>query len=109
MSYKKILITGSKNLLEIPTTQGTPSNTAFSNDTKRTWTAGTYVVGLTRSNYYAPNNVPSYSVTKTTVSFTTNTGGYGIAIPVKLEAGKSRYCLDYNCVGSRCGERSRLL
>lgn len=95
MSYKRVLITGSKNLLEIPTTQGTPSNTAFSNDTERTWTAGTYVVGLTRSNYYAPNNVSSYSVTKTTVSLTTNTGGYGIAIPVKLEAGKS-YTLSAN-------------
>mgnify|MGYP002679421035 CR=1 FL=1 len=95
MSYKKVLITGSKNLLSIPAIQGVPSNTAFSNDTKRTWTAGTYVVGLTRSNYYAPNNVSSYSVTKTTVSFTTTTGGYGIAIPVKLEAGKS-YTLSAN-------------
>lgn len=98
MSYKKVLITGSKNILEIPTTQGYPSNTAFSNDTKRTWTTGTYIVGLVRSNYYAPNNVSSYSVTKTTVSFTTTAGGYGIAIPVKLEAGKS-YTLSANRTG----------
>ena len=71
-----------KNLLSTNgLTLGTPSSTTFSNATKRTFTIGTYVTGLSVGNYYQVKT-SSISVSDNSISFTTSAAGYGIAIPL---------------------------
>lgn len=87
-SYKKSLMCKTKNLLDIPLTQGYTSNEAST--TKRTFTIGTYIVGLTRNNIYIPSNVISSNITKNSISFKNNTqSGYGVSVPFLLTIGNT--------------------
>lgn len=79
-----------KNLFDIPLTQGYPSNTNSDKSTKRTFTIGTYIVGLTRNNVYIPSNVISSNITKNSISFKNNNqSGYGVSVPFLLTVGKT--------------------
>lgn len=77
----------SGNLLELKNfVRGYPSNTAFENTTKRTFTENTYVVGLTSNNYYSPSAVSAFNIQKETNSISlTSRGGYGIGLVVRLK------------------------
>ena len=72
-------------MLDLNRTLGTPSNTAFTNTTKRTFNYNEYVVGMTTNNYYANDNKSS-SISNNQVKYTSNDANYGIAFPVKVEA-----------------------
>lgn len=92
ISYRKNLITdgSSKNLFDIPLTQGYPSNKAYGADTKRTFTIGTYITGFARNNYYDPDNITNVNVSKGIISFkVVNASAYGIGIPILLTAGQT--------------------
>ena len=93
-----------KNLLKTNgLTYGTPSSTAYSNATKRTFLKDTYVVGLTVGNYYQGNRTTDITVSENFVQFTTNASAYGVSIPVVgLEVGK-RYKLNATAVNGRLG------
>lgn len=91
-SYQKNLITdgSSKNLFDIPLTQGYPSDKNFGASTKRTFTIGTYITGFARNNYYNPDNITNVNVSKGIISFkVVNASGYGIGIPILLTAGQT--------------------
>ena len=72
-----------KNLLKTGgLTLGAPSSTEFSNATKRTFTDGTYIIGLTLNNYYMTTPVVSHSVSENRVTIETSAKAYGLAIPI---------------------------
>ena len=74
---------GWKNLLKTGgLVQGAPSDTSFSNTTKRTFTIGTFVTNLTPNNYYQPNRVQEVSVSENSVSVRTNASAYAVSIPI---------------------------
>ena len=82
----------SGNLLELKNfVRGYPSDTNWSNSTKRTFTENTYVEGLTSNNYYGSNNVSSVSVNadNNSISFTCTSTGYGIGCAKRLTVGKT--------------------
>ena len=87
-----------KNLISSDRTLGAPSDTAWGNATKRTFDTGTYVVGLSRNNYYSPNNV---TVSKNAGAFTvTSTQNYyGLNLPIDVDSNNT-YCLSYNVTNS---------
>ena len=90
MAYKKCLIATTKNLFDIPLTQGYPSNKGYGADTKRTFTVGTYVIGFAINNYYDPENITNVNISKDIISFKIeNAAGYGIGIPLLLIAGQT--------------------
>ena len=84
---------GGKNLLKTAgLTLGAPSDTSFSNATKRTFTEGTYVTGLTGNNYYQ-NRAYNTVVSDNSITFTTGAKAYGVSIPILgLEVG-SKYTI----------------
>ena len=92
-----------KNLLKTAgLTLGAPSDTGFSNTTKRTWTIGTYVNGITTNNYYSVRGT-DIIVSDNLVQFTTSARAYGIAIPIKgLEIGQ-KYTLSATIVDGYIG------
>lgn len=92
ISYRKNLITdgSSKNLFDIPLTQGYPSDKNYGASTKRTFTIGTYITGFARNNYYDPDNITNVNVSKGIISFkVADASGYGIGIPILLTAGQT--------------------
>lgn len=92
ISYRKNLVTdgSSKNLFDIPLTQGYPSDKNYGASTKRTFTIGTYITGFARNNYYDPDNITNVNVSKGIISFkVVNASGYGIGIPILLTAGQT--------------------
>lgn len=90
MAYKRCLIATTKNLFDIPLTQGYPSNKDYGAGTKRTFTVGTYVTGFARNNYYNPENITDVNVSKDIISFkVVNASGYGIGVPLLLTAGQT--------------------
>ena len=62
-------------------TRGYPSNTTAASTTPRTFSNTSYVVGMSRDNYYSPSTVSSFSVTNSAVAISAVNGGYGIAFP----------------------------
>lgn len=78
-----------KNLFDIPLTQGYPSNTNFDNSTKRTFTIGTYIVGLSRNNYYSEGYIKTVNVSKNRISFKLLGGWFGVSVPCLLTVGKT--------------------
>lgn len=90
MAYKRCLIATTRNLFDIPLTQGYPSNKDYGAGTKRTFTVGTYVTGFARNNYYDPENITDVNVSKDIISFkVVNASGYGIGVPLLLTAGQT--------------------
>lgn len=85
-----------KNLLQIPTTRGYPSDTAFTNTTKRTWTTGTYVVGAQSGNYYDPGSVDSYEIISQGIKIASRYS-YGVGFVENLKTG-STYTISYNLI-----------
>lgn len=104
-SYKRVILTGdgnyltayqrnltckTKNLLDIPLTRGYPSDTTYTNTTLRTFTVGTYIIGISRNNYYRPYNIDNISVSKNSISFkVVGASGYGVGIPFLLTVGQT--------------------
>lgn len=71
-----------KNLLKTKgLTAGSPSSTSFSKNTNRTFTIGTYVTNLSATNYYNAK-VTQASVTENSISVTTDSAAYALAIPL---------------------------
>lgn len=85
-----------KNLLQIPTTRGYPSDTAFSNTTKRTWTYNTYVAGAQSGNYYDPGSVDSYEIISQGIKVASRYS-YGVGFVENLKAG-STYTISYDLI-----------
>lgn len=75
----------SKNLAYYGGGLGTPSNTAVSNATKRTFVIGKYVVGLTYNNYYDASKIASYSVRNNSVAVKNTNASYGLGIPFECK------------------------
>ena len=84
----------SENALDIPLIQGYPSDTNLTPDTKRKFIFGTYIVGLSRNNYYSPNGVVLLYIDENKISYKSNSG-YGINIPLSLIVG-STYNISYD-------------
>lgn len=78
-----------KNLFDIPLIEGYPSDKNYGAGTLRTFTIGTYVVGMTRRNNYEPSNVTSFNVSKNSISLKTQSSGYGINVPLILTVGQT--------------------
>ena len=66
-------------------TSSLPTDTGTGNTGKQLWTMGTYVVGMSISNYYRPNNVTDVTVSGNTISFKSTNTAYGIALPFPCE------------------------
>ena len=79
-----------KNKLNVNAEQQAPSDTSGAPKTKRTFTPGTYCVGMSWSNYYYPSNVTSYSVGNGTITVT-NGNVYGLGYPVRVTPGQAYY------------------
>lgn len=89
-SYKNCLTCTTKNLFDIPLVQGYPSNTeGFDNTTLRTFTFGTYLIGMSRNNYYVPIYVTNVNISKNSISFKTSSAGFGISVPFLLTVGNT--------------------
>lgn len=88
-SYKKSLVCTTKNLFDIPLTRGYPSDTALTNTTLRTFTVGTYVVGMVRNNYYNSNRISNLNISKNSISYKTSESGYGVSVPFRLPVGNT--------------------
>ena len=73
-----------KNLFNVNRTLGVPSDTNFTNTTKRTFNFDEYVVGMTRNNYYSQASIASYSVANGIVKVTPRQAYYGLGFPVKV-------------------------
>lgn len=87
MIYKRALICKTKNLFSTSTTVGTLSG--FSNTTPRQFEEGKWYIGLSRNNYYAPNNIVEYEITENYVYVNTKSWGYGIARAFKCESNQT--------------------
>ena len=92
-----------KNLLKTSgLSLGTPSNTSFSNTTKRTFTIGTYISGLANNNYYQ-SRATDISVSENSIKFTTSANAYGISIPlIGLSVGQ-QYTISATSSNGRVG------
>ena len=74
---------GGKNLLKTEgLTAGVPSDTTFSNATKRTFEVGKYYTGVSYNNYYQNARVTEVSVSDNSISVTSEAAAYGVSIPV---------------------------
>lgn len=93
---------GGKNILNTVLTSGTPSNTVYSNATKRTFTVGTYIDGLTSNNYFA-KRATAVSIAENRVAFTTNASAYGISIPLVGLTPGSQYTVSASITNGRIG------
>ena len=83
-------ITTTKNLFDIPLTRGYPSNTEpYDNTTLRTFTFGTYIIGMTRNNYCIPSHIANVNISKNSISFKTADSGFGISVPFLLTVGNT--------------------
>ena len=78
-----------KNLFDIPLIEGYPSDKNYGAGTLRTFTIGTYVVGMARSNNYEPSNVTNFNVSKNSISLKPQSSGYGINVPFILTVGQT--------------------
>lgn len=77
------VVRSGKNLLKTAgLIEGTPSNTEFSNVTKRTFTVGTFVTKLTNNNYYQSKVNIQFSVSENSIKVTTSAKAYAISIPI---------------------------
>lgn len=97
-SFKRKLVTPTKNLFDIPLTRGYPSNTGSGSDTKRTWTTGAFIIGLNPTNYFSAGSVVSWDITKDTIT-TSSTGHYGVAIAFELTP-STKYTISCNISGA---------
>lgn len=88
-SYKNCLTCTTKNLFDIPLTQGYPSDTNYYPPTKRTFAIGTYIVGMTRNNYYDPSRITNVNISKNSISFKAFEPGFGISVPFLLTVGNT--------------------
>ena len=89
-SYKTGLIAKTKNLFDIPLVQGYPSNTdSYDTTTLRTFTFGTYLIGMSRNNYYVPSYLTNVNISKNSISFKTSASGFGISVPFLLTVGNT--------------------
>lgn len=68
--------------------QGTPSSTASSNATKRTFNYNTYVVNLSFNNYIKDSSSAGTIYNDGSIKATYNYSGYGVGIPVLLSGNK---------------------
>ena len=88
-SYKKSLMCKTKNLFDIPLTRGYPSDTTVSNTTLRTFTIGTYILGLVRNNFYNSDRISNLNISKNSISYKTSESGYGVSVPFRLPVGNT--------------------
>lgn len=88
-SYKRNLVCETKNLFDIPLTRGYPSNTSVPNTTLRTFTIGTYILGLARNNFYNSNRISNLNISKNSISYKTSESGYGVSVPFRLPVGNT--------------------
>lgn len=87
-AYKNNMVTKTKNLLNFPSlVRGYPSNNDGNTTALRTFTEGTYIVGMTRNNYYNPNVISKCRISENKISFTNYNSGYGVSIPLLLNIG----------------------
>lgn len=92
-----------KNLLNDNLVFGQPSSTAFSNTTDRTFTEGTYLVGLANNNYFDKSKVEVIEVLRNKFSFIPRGGGYGIGIP-KIIKPNATYSISYKFTSNGGGD-----
>ena len=75
---------------------GVPSDTSTAGTTKRQFTLGKYVVGLSHNNIYIPANIVSSSVTANDVTMTAGSNGnYGVGFPFVATPG-TKYVASYS-------------
>ena len=79
----KVMCSG-KNLLHLNRTLGAPSNTANANTTARLFDYDTYILGLTRNNYYSPVRIAIDTYSEDSITFTTQQASYGVVFPIRL-------------------------
>lgn len=70
-----------KNLADYSGGRGYPSDTTGSASTKRTFTIGTYVAGLTANNYYQPDRIGNLALTDGVFSYSSIYGFAGVSFP----------------------------
>lgn len=74
--------------------RSTPSNTTWSNATRRILQPNTYVPGLAFDNYYRTSDLVSYTIGTDSIDMVTG-AGYGLGFPVTTEPNKE-YTLSYS-------------
>ena len=75
-----------KNLFDTAVGFANPSDTTVANSTKRYFTPFTYALGAGWSNYFAPAQILSYSISAGNISVVSK-AGYGIGFAFPLKAG----------------------
>lgn len=83
-------VTETKNLFKFSDTVGTLTG-GFGPNVARNFEEDKWYVGLTSNNYYAPNNVNSYSVKDNLITVNAQSLGYGLGRAFKTTAGVSYY------------------
>ena len=91
-----------KNLADYSGGQGVPSDTDFANTTKRTFTIGKYVKGLSYNNYYQPTYITALTVADNSITITNDHNSYGVGIPFNCLAGE-KYVVSYNATNGGAG------
>lgn len=81
------------NLLDMDCPQSVPKGTGQGNTPKRVFTPGTYIIGVTHNNYYAPSKVTIHERAANSFTFSTNNNGagYNVAFALKLLPNTSYY------------------
>ena len=83
---------GGKNLLWL--NNGIFKTGAFGNTTPRETTGVGTWVGMSSSNYLAPNNITSYTIGDNSLTVTATANGYGVGFECKVTAGQ-KYTLSW--------------
>ena len=83
---------GGKNLLWL--NNGIFKTGAFQNTTPRETTGVGTWVGISTSNYLAPNNITSYTIGDNSLTVTSTANGYGVGFECKVTAGQ-KYTLSW--------------
>lgn len=83
-----------KNLLNINRELGTPSDTSYSNSTKRTFDVTKLIENLSSNNYYV-NITTTYEILTNGIKINVAQSGYGLGFPMILQA-NTQYTISAN-------------
>lgn len=90
MAYKHVIRAKTKNLFKFSNEIGTLTG-GFGPNVARNFEEGKWYIGLTSNNYYAPNNITSYSIKDNLITVNTKALGYGLGRAFKTTAQVSYY------------------
>ena len=77
------------NALSLDRTQGTLNGNDYTKDNKQDFEENKYYAGLAVNDYVHQATVTNVSISGDTISFTSSSAAYGLALPIKVIAGRA--------------------